>query len=104
MSNQGHGLLSHSYIGFVRFVLLLGPDIRRAFTGPLVLWFVFARYLLKSGGVALSKGFQLQACIASSPQVWPNHLWRLSSEKDSMAILPLLLFEESNYQLLKNNV
>ena len=40
MSNQGLGLLSHFYIGFVCFVLILGPDIRQAFTGPLVLWFL----------------------------------------------------------------
>ena len=39
MSNQGHGLLSHFYVGFVCFVLKLGPDIRLAFTGPLVLWY-----------------------------------------------------------------
>ena len=28
-------------IGPLVFVLTVGPDIRRAFTGPLVLWFVF---------------------------------------------------------------
>ena len=39
LSYQGQGLRSHSYPGFVCFVLILGPDIRWAFTGPLVLWF-----------------------------------------------------------------
>ena len=28
MSNQGQGLLSHFYLGFVRCVLIRGPDIR----------------------------------------------------------------------------
>ena len=37
MSNQGQGLLSHFYLGFVCCVLIRGPDIR--FT--LVLWFIF---------------------------------------------------------------
>ena len=45
MSNQGQGSLSHYYIGFVCFVLILGPDISRAFTGPLVLWFYFSIFL-----------------------------------------------------------
>ena len=45
MSDQGQGLLSHYYIGFVCFVLILGPDISRAFTGPLVLWFYFSIFL-----------------------------------------------------------
>ena len=39
MSNQGQGLLSHVYLGFVCCVLIRVPDIRLAFTGPLVLWF-----------------------------------------------------------------
>ena len=42
MSNQGQGLLSHFYPGNVCCVLILGPDISRAFTGPLVLWLHFA--------------------------------------------------------------
>ena len=29
------------YPGFVCFVLILGPDIRCAFTGPLVLWLLY---------------------------------------------------------------
>ena len=44
MNNQGLGLLSHFYIAFVCFVLILGLDIRWAFTGLLVLWFlIFAQ-------------------------------------------------------------
>ena len=39
MSSQGQGLLSHVYLGFVCCVLIQVPDIRRAFTEPLVLWF-----------------------------------------------------------------
>ena len=39
MSNQGQGLLSHVYLGFVCCVLIQVQDIRWAFTGPLVLWF-----------------------------------------------------------------
>ena len=39
MSNQGQELLRNCLIGFVCFVLILGPDIRLEFTGPLVLWF-----------------------------------------------------------------
>ena len=31
------GLLSHFYLGFVCYVLIRCPDIRSAFTGPLVL-------------------------------------------------------------------
>ena len=41
MSNQGQGLLSHVYLGFVCCVLIQVPDIRWAFTGPLVLWVFF---------------------------------------------------------------
>ena len=39
MSNQGQGLLCHFYLGFLCGVLILGPDLRRAFfstIGPLV--------------------------------------------------------------------
>ena len=39
MSNQGQGLLSHFYLGFVCCVLILGPDLRWVFfstIGPLV--------------------------------------------------------------------
>ena len=40
MSNQGQGLINHFCLGFVCCVLTRGPDIRCAFTGPLVLWLV----------------------------------------------------------------
>ena len=46
MSNQGQGLLNHFYLGFVCCVLIRGPDIRWAFTGPLVLWFLVRFRLL----------------------------------------------------------
>ena len=39
MSNQGQGLLSHFYLGFVCCVLILGPDLRWGVfstIGPLV--------------------------------------------------------------------
>ena len=35
---RNKGLLGHFNQGFVCFVLKLGLDIRRAFTGPFVLW------------------------------------------------------------------
>ena len=37
MSNQGQGLQCHFQTGFVCFVLIPGPDIRLAFTGPMSL-------------------------------------------------------------------
>ena len=42
---QGHSL-TLLFSGFVCFVLLLGPDIRCAFTGPLVFWFTICIYSL----------------------------------------------------------
>ena len=48
MHYQGQGLLSYFYPGFV---LILGPYIRSAFTGPLVLWFhgpLVMPYILKT--------------------------------------------------------
>ena len=40
MSTQGQGLLSLFYLGFVFCALIRGPDIRLAFKGPMVLWFL----------------------------------------------------------------
>ena len=67
MSNQGQGFLSHFYLGFVWCGLIRGPDIRGAFTGPLVLWsiifWVFNTYLLTDFSkyfAALLKTFEMK--------------------------------------------
>ena len=42
IEGQGH-FLTLFFLGFVYFVLVRGPDIRWAFTGPLVLWAVYLK-------------------------------------------------------------
>ena len=60
MSNHGLGLLSHFHIGSVCSVLILDPDIRSAFTGPLVLWFlIFAQNIDRGYTLELPHGSDL---------------------------------------------
>ena len=61
------GLLSHFYIGFVCFVHILGPDIRWAFTGSLVLWFLFSQNIARGYTLELphSSDLDLFSCF------WP---------------------------------
>ena len=61
MSNLGQGLLSHLYPSFVCYVLILGLDIRLAFTGPLILWYYFDIAVLNILKMAIYKFLSVYA-------------------------------------------